>query len=1253
MSEKLYFLSKDNMNGKTLSPRIPENYFTKNGFEDNKTKRVCFAPSIDKALMAISQRMTGLKLYVHIPDENQKLDIKKPTTKDVPDCKITGETWVLNNVKVKCIGKIEVLKDAGEDGLKFTYRDNAAELYRWEWKWLESAVNESVILNDKDFSNNFEKWENNKYPVLLITGLSGGGKTTLAFQLADKYKSEIVELDGLQFNWDNSKNQFLKEFINKNSEYREYLNNHWKDKDGILYREKLIKATKEYIHFCVSFALKNNIKTIIEGIQIYQLMYTKEDLIYMTDKPIIIKGTSPLISKLRQFKRIISGGNGGQTLSSLIQDNNYLKEFRNDIKSTIKESGDNMINEKALTSKQRKNLDDDIFGVPELRKYPLNDKDHVLQAMRFFSKCEDKYKKELARNILKRAEELGMGVNHASEYYRLVKEAGENILNESYVFDDKDLYINFNQWKREKGKNILFVTGLSGSGKTTLGRELAGKNKAILFEIDCLESYKHSTNSNCKKILDDICKEYKDFETVYKTDKQISELNISHSKYIRILHNVLNKVIKIMQEDYNNLYIIEGVQIFQWSMASKVKAKPFVIKGTSMLNSMIRRFKRNGNGKIDWTKELQNEFPQLVDWYIDDADMLGKFKKESIRENTIIHEELFNPSDYIFTKEDLYYNISKFAYGDMYDIDMVDTASEEGRGSLFIIRRPPDNFIKESYEKPYSPEEIKKNYPKIASKLLSDPAHKWRAETGVELIHKEPSIEEQKRIWRNWKQMPDNMKKKSDEKSIELFGIDNKTHNNQIMKSLKESYIEESAIEKKYKCPFCDTRDTKANLVTHVLDDHEDMIPHGYTAARTVYNYINKTDGGHCIYCKGETEWCEDRWKYKRICTKAVCKKKASEQADINMKKKYGKTAQEMLNDPNHQNKMLAGRSISGEYNFKGQKKSYVGTYELKLLEFYDKVLNVGPEEIQTPGPVIEYEFNGKKHQWITDLYYVTANLVHDAKDGGDNPNTRDMKEYRAKQTAKEDAIIKQNKYNYIRLTNNEFEQLLEILAELKQQMMDDDIDEKMIYKINEYMCIGSINPVIGSGACIVNYGVNGQYAGQAFTKDKFMSSIYMIDPTTSKVEKRTAKDIMDNYDFELYAHNDNKDSKNIITQIESAIDEGKEVNHDFFYELLTGNRLLDESQLYNDIRFTKVLDAYSYMNEVCESIKETIRDEYKQYIGENILSLESTYGNPDSIFKIMEDANGYYVQNTINNHRSRYYDDISEIPSELNAILK
>lgn len=67
-------------------------------------------------------------------------------------------------------------------------------------------------------------------------------------------------------------------------------------------------------------------------------------------------------------------------------------------------------------------------------------------------------------------------------------------------------------------------------------------------------------------------------------------------------------------------------------------------------------------------------------------------------------------------------------------------------------------------------------YDELPAHLKSDEIHTWRALTGIELIHKEPSLEELNRVWQNWKLMSKEMKQISDKKSYELFGMNNAAH---------------------------------------------------------------------------------------------------------------------------------------------------------------------------------------------------------------------------------------------------------------------------------------------------------------------------------------------------------------------------------------------------------------------------------------------------------------------------------------------
>ena len=146
-SNKVYHLSQTNLDGKTIQPTVPSNYMTKNGYEDGNTKRVCFATSIDGCLRGLSLKCEGMKLFVHIPDGNY--NIYKPSNKEVPDASITGEVWIKKAVKMKCIGQIYVIGDKGEDGIPYKYGDKTAELYDWEWKWIDK-FNESLSILPQD-----------------------------------------------------------------------------------------------------------------------------------------------------------------------------------------------------------------------------------------------------------------------------------------------------------------------------------------------------------------------------------------------------------------------------------------------------------------------------------------------------------------------------------------------------------------------------------------------------------------------------------------------------------------------------------------------------------------------------------------------------------------------------------------------------------------------------------------------------------------------------------------------------------------------------------------------------------------------------------------------------------------------------------------------------------------------------------------------------------------------------------------------
>ena len=56
--------------------------------------------------------------------------------------------------------------------------------------------------------------------------------------------------------------------------------------------------------------------------------------------------------------------------------------------------------------------DEDLYGVPELKKFPMPDKRHVKSAIRFFNYVDPKHEKELAEAILEKAEEFGLDLEN-------------------------------------------------------------------------------------------------------------------------------------------------------------------------------------------------------------------------------------------------------------------------------------------------------------------------------------------------------------------------------------------------------------------------------------------------------------------------------------------------------------------------------------------------------------------------------------------------------------------------------------------------------------------------------------------------------------------------------------------------------------------------------------------------------------------------------------------------------------------------
>lgn len=193
-------------------------------------------------------------------------------------------------------------------------------------------------------------------------------------------------------------------------------------------------------------------------------------------------------------------------------------------------------------------------------------------------------------------------------------------INESFILEKNDLYINFDKFKSGE-YNICLITGLSGSGKSTLGKEIAKKYKAEYVELDKFFIFnKKEDLQNLSKTFD---KYFKDNEDIYDSILNMEKRDDPTTPLL-LLTNLINycKTFK------NKKFILEGVQIYLFADES-IKNYPIIIKNTPALKSMFRMFKRDFI-EFDGLKYHQciKYIPKFLKIYIEDEKDFNVFKKK-------------------------------------------------------------------------------------------------------------------------------------------------------------------------------------------------------------------------------------------------------------------------------------------------------------------------------------------------------------------------------------------------------------------------------------------------------------------------------------------------------------------------------------------------------------------------------------------------------------------------------------------------
>lgn len=251
--------------------------------------------------------------------------------------------------------------------------------------------------------------------------------------------------------------------------------------------------------------------------------------------------------------------------------------------------------------KKRSELPDEVFGIPQERKYPMPDEKHTRSAIKLFNHVEPKYEEQLAKAIIKNMKKYGIDESVVGPNNRLRKYLPKDMIKESMLLEgllksDKDIY--YNKDKFDSGEiNLCFITGLSGSGKSTMGRGMTSKNIEH-YEMDDVICNDNFSDSNLKEyggLIESFFKKSgKSFRLLRDDDSHNNDVFKSHKNYEKeITQAFVKHALSYCKSHKNTKFICDGIWVFMFINPSQLKDCAVYIKGTSSIKSGYRALKRD------------------------------------------------------------------------------------------------------------------------------------------------------------------------------------------------------------------------------------------------------------------------------------------------------------------------------------------------------------------------------------------------------------------------------------------------------------------------------------------------------------------------------------------------------------------------------------------------------------------------------------------------------------------------------------
>lgn len=676
---KYYHLSKES-DLSIVEPSIPDNYMTKNKFEDHKTKRVCFAPSINQCLMAISRNLTGETFYVYTLYESDYKKIKKPSVNQVPDVNITGEVWITEPVKVKYIGKIRVTGASTNDGYSYMYGDDKkhkAELYDWDYtviaeNYMSNAnilnyIKEQTALINKPKSlvyySNFVDSKIIAYMVSLFRNRLGSrvaiklhfGEDGNTNFLNPKYLKDLVRItngalvDSNTAYAGSTRGDTQSHIATARKHgfgfgYIDILDADGEINLGVPKRFKIQQDMDD-----LAFGRKKSYEIpVTNGVHLQEISVGSHIknydsmVVYTHFKGHDIAGYGGSIKNIgmgipsKNGKLQIHGKNfevgGPLFLERLVESASAIESIFDGRVVYV-----NILQN--MSTKCDCDKDAPKAKIPDVGVLVSDNIVAIEQASIDFIRNSPK-NKDLMEQISNRggthqieyADYLGMGNRqyilknvHNNERLQLENTSildalsySSKVFNENYVLPMPD--IKYNKEKFDSGKtNLLFITGLSGAGKSTLSLDIGDDCEVV--PLDAVIWNKTYINLDEIKQISPMAFEFFNGEgnKYYVSMKEINNGPAKHNNYMKdLICDFVDFAIKYAKDHKDQKYVIEGVYIYECIDPKLLKDYAVYIKGTSAVTSLVRAGKRDN--------KLINNILKPGFW-LSDEPRLNKFRK--------------------------------------------------------------------------------------------------------------------------------------------------------------------------------------------------------------------------------------------------------------------------------------------------------------------------------------------------------------------------------------------------------------------------------------------------------------------------------------------------------------------------------------------------------------------------------------------------------------------------------------------------